>query len=105
MAPVLRDYEIPMHCACHALAFRRGRGEREQADMTERRSAADQFYAHATEAATRRQLLDRYDIRYVYTSPARATALARGLGDDVRVVRSTEDALLLLPGTAARTGP
>ena len=96
MAPVLRDYEVAMHCSCHGLAFRRGRGERAQGDMVDRRSAADQFYAPATSAETRREILARYGIRYVYTSPGRAASLARGMGPDVAVVRSREDALLLL---------
>jgi hypothetical protein len=97
MAPQLRDYDIPMHCACRALVFRRGRGERAQTGLDERRAAVDQFYAHDTSDQTRLELLHRYGVRYVYASPRRAAALARGFGAQVRDrAQAGDDAILEL---------
>ena len=45
MAPLLRDYDIPMHCPCRAFAYRVGRGERNQGDLQEKRAAVEAFYS------------------------------------------------------------
>jgi hypothetical protein len=97
MAPLLMDYQLPMHCMCRGFAFRGGRGKRNLPDIEARRAAANRFYAHDTSAAERRELLQRYDLRYVYSSPRRATRLAADLGARVRAIHSAgEDAVIEL---------
>lgn len=105
MAPLLRDYDIPMHCPCHALAFRRGRGERDQADNDARRAAVERFYQRDTSSEVRLELLRKYGVRYVFSGPRRAVAIAQGLASreshpgDMRVrglAHEGDDAIIML---------
>lgn len=97
MAPLLRDYDIPMHCPSHALAFRKGRGDHGQLDNDERRAAVEQFYQRDTTPAERLELLRKFDVDYVYTGPRRAVAIANGLGRAAaHVVYDGEDAIVRL---------
>jgi hypothetical protein len=97
MAPVAHDYDLPMHCNCRALAFRRGRGNRNVPDVDARRQAADQFYASDTPASARAELLKRYGIVYIYSSARRAPRLARELAPRVvTTVSDGEDAIIQL---------
>jgi hypothetical protein len=97
MAPVLRDYDIPMHCPCHAFAFRKGRGERDQPDLEARRAAVEQFYDRNTPGEARIALLRKYGVRYVFSTPRRAAWIARGLSPHVRAFASeADDAIITL---------
>jgi hypothetical protein len=97
MAPLLMDYDLPMHCVCHPLAFRVGRGERALTDLGARRDAVTKFYARETTAEVRRELVRRFGIRYVFSSPRRAASLAADLAPRVRsIARDRVDAILVL---------
>jgi hypothetical protein len=91
MAPLLRDYDIPMHCPCHALAFRKGRGERERTDNDERRAAVERFYLRTASNQERLELLRKYGVRYVVSGPRRAAAIAQGLSPHVSALAQEGD--------------
>ncbi|HKU36558.1 MAG TPA: hypothetical protein VJR89_00385 [Polyangiales bacterium] len=97
LAPLLMDYQLPMHCVCRGFAFRGGRGKRNLPDIEARRVAADRFYAHDASAEERRAIVDRYQLRYIYSSPRRVRRLAADFGSRVRNVSSAgEDAVIEL---------
>jgi hypothetical protein len=77
MAPLLRDYDIPMHCPCHAFVYRKGRGERAQPDLEAKRAAVERFYARDTPNDVRLEILRNYGVRYVFSGPRRAAWFAR----------------------------
>jgi hypothetical protein len=97
LAPLFMDYQLPMHCNCRALAFRRGRGARNVADIDARRDATERFYAQGTPSAERAELARRFGVRYVYSSPRRAPAFDRDLAPRVEATASRgADAILRL---------
>jgi hypothetical protein len=97
MAALMRDYDLPMHCACRVLAYRRGRGERGQSDLGEKRDAIERFFAADTSADAKLELLRKYGVRYVYTSPGRAARLARSFGSNTSgIVWEKGDAIVKL---------
>jgi hypothetical protein len=95
MAPLLRDYDIPMHCPCHTVAFRKGRGEHEQADNDARRAAVEKFYLRNASSEERLELLRKYGVRYVFSGPRRAAVIAQGLAPHVRgLAHDNDDAII-----------
>jgi hypothetical protein len=97
MAPLLRDYDIPMHCPCHAFAFRKGRGERDQAGLEVRRAVVEQFYSRNLSGEARLALLRKYGVRYVFSGPRRAVFIAHGLSPHVRALaHDGDDAIITL---------
>lgn len=98
MAPLLRDYDIPMHCPCRAFAYRIGRGERNQRDLNEKRAAVEAFYSRHLPYEVRLQILEKYGVRYVFAGPRRAAAIARGFAPQVqtKVAREGDDAIVTL---------
>jgi hypothetical protein len=91
MAPLLRDYDIPMHCPCHAFVYRKGRGERGQPDLAAKRAAAEAFYARDTPNEARLEILRKYGVRYVFSGPRRAAWLARVFKSNVRALAHEGD--------------
>jgi hypothetical protein len=91
MAPLMRDYDIPMHCACRPFAYRKGRGERGQTDLEAKRAAIEKFYARNASAQERLSLLRQYGVHYVFNSPRRALATAEAMRPNVKAVAYEQD--------------
>jgi len=77
MAPLQMDYALPMYCNCRPFAF--GHGHHGVKDIAERRAAVEAFYARGASSETRVNLLRKYDLHYVYSSPGGVPRLVRDL--------------------------